>query len=221
MISLKSTRVGVLIYDECLNLQQVIFSPSIPQVVEKIKIDDYTEDGVSGVITSSINMSVKLNIEAPIPILAPSAICKRVFFLKAFYAGDTLWQERIDELFQAEEIKQKEKDEKRLRNEIAKEERSKIKERKERLIRARKESKDIRKENNNFYIATFVYKDTGEIYMVYNAATTKMIAYKSGISKQKVSSFYDNPILLKSNKRKHIQKAIEERGLYLKIDRQG
>ena len=228
MISLKSTRVGTLIYNECMELQQLIFSPSIPGVLEQIKLDDYNEDGIKGLITSAVNFSAKFEVREPIPLVIPSYIGKRALYIKAFYVGDALWQEYVDAAHTIENDKQLEKDERKRVSELnkierqyAKEEADKLK-KKRAVLRGNKEkgkSKRLDKvKNRNHYTATFVYKDTGEIYKIYEAKNQRMLSYRTGIPKTRLSGFYNKPVLLKTNKIKHIQGAIESHGLLLIID---
>jgi hypothetical protein len=226
MISLKSTRIGVLIYNECRELQQLIFSPSIPGVVEQIKIDDYTTDGLIGIITSAINLSAKFKVEEPLPIVIPAYIGKRALHLKAFYIGDTLWQEYIDIANRIEKDKQAEKDERKRVSALTKVEKDYAKEKAE--LDKKKRSVIAENKGNNrekwlnairsHYTATFIYKDTGEVYKVYEGNNQRMISHRTGIYKTKINQFYDKPVLLKDSKIKHIQKAIESHGLYLKIE---
>jgi hypothetical protein len=227
MISLKSTRVGVLIYNECMELNQLIFSPSIPGVLEKIKLDNYNEDGVKGIITSAINLSAKFEIEEPLPLVVPAYIGKKALYLKAFYIGDTLWQEYIDIANRMENDKQLEKEEKKRVLALTKAEREYAKEKSD-LVKKKRSVIAENKRNNkekwlkavkNSYNATFIYKDTGEIYKVYEGNNQKMISYRTGIPKNKIRNYCTvNFKNIFDSKVKHIQKAIDDRGLLLRIE---
>lgn len=199
--------IQVLVYDKNQELSKVIFSPSIKEAVDFFNIkNDLVRERVRDAIT--------YNREAVLT-MAPIFLSKEMMYINVFEIGKELWCQHIREQDELLIMKK----ELALKKKIEKEERKKqsdIRKKKRDIIKGNR--KKIKSYKKNHYIAIFAYADTGEIYAQCEADTVKMIAYRAGINKQKVSSFYNKTVILKTNKKKHIQKEIEKRGLCLTIN---
>jgi hypothetical protein len=199
MVTLRGTRVQVLIYNHKKELTQLIYSPSISAVAAEISANDFDKDGIKGVISSHIILSALYNVEEPIPILFPDFLNLEPIYIKASYIDDTLWEEYVKPLKDIKETK---------------EFRRKNKE-KMRIARAGKKGKRGRK---NDYQIILMYKDTKETYQIYNCNTMKMVLHRSGITRRDLGYFMNDTNILKYSKVKHIQEAIEKHGLLCRVN---
>ena len=201
------TTVEILIYDQNQKLSKVIFSPSIKEGIELLDIKN-------DLVKARVRDAITYNRES-ILTMAPLFISKNIMYANTHEIGKELWCKHIREQDYLLTMKR----EKALRNKIEREERKRqaeIRKKKKAIIKENR--KNIKSNKKNHYIAIFSYADTGEIFFQCEADTKKMIAYRAGVNKQRLNNFYNKNVILKTNKKKYIQKEIEKRGLYLTVN---
>lgn len=199
MVTLRGTRVQVFVYNEKKEITQLIYSPSISAVAAEITANDFDKDGIKGVISSHIVLSALYKVEEPIPILFPEFLNLNPIYIKAIYIDDILWEQYIKPLKEVQEAK-----------EIRKKNKEKM-----RIARAGKKGK--RGKKNNYQIR-LMYKDSKDLYQVYNCSTMKMTLKRVGLKRKELEPFLNQSNILNFSKVKHIQKAIDQHGLLCMID---
>jgi hypothetical protein len=207
MITLRGTRVQVLIYNEERKLQQLIFSPSISAVSAEILLDDYDIEGIKGVISSYIILSALHEIQEPIEVVLPPSMKKQTLILKASYIDDTLWEDYLVDL--KKKAKEKEKEV----------------ERKEYFKKSMKRVRSNKKPNKKvkvMYFMDIIRKDTKETYKICTQPTHKAIANQIGIPIRQVKLYLGKDYkLIISSKRKNMQQEIEKHGLMARLQING
>jgi hypothetical protein len=227
-INPKAKPTLLLVYDNEFKLIQAIFAPTQGQAYNKMNLDN--REFISPIINGFIAVSKKVdsNINCPLPISFPNY---DDFAIRAFdIDGAFLWKEHIEKELKSDIIIKEEKErvaalikiEEETKREQLIQEREELQRQKQIQVDRRKQLRENRKKGNrqavhNEYNAIFAYIDTGEVYKEYKADTTKMIGRLIGLNKSTVRRYYNNATILKYNKIKHIQAAIEKRGLSLII----